>query len=208
MIESLRSESLSVLPDARIEEDFSELQAAVDAFEAERLRRLAEIDRRRLFERDGHSVDGFMAGEPIPGGVGHRATERVSARSLDSMLGVRRAFEDGEISLSAVRVLAEARDHEPEAFPAAQATLVEAASRHSIGALRRVASHWRLVVERERAESGGADDRLRSCRRLHASVTLSGMVRVDGDLDPETGETLMTALGAVAGPRGTIAWRR
>ena len=33
--------------------------------------------------------------------------------------------------------------------------------------------------------------------RFHASVTYQGMVRVDGDLDPETGETLITALGAV-----------
>jgi hypothetical protein len=32
---------------------------------------------------------------------------------------------------------------------------------------------------------------------LHASVSLLGMVRVDGDLDPETGESLLTALRAV-----------
>ncbi len=54
MIESLRAESLAELPDARVEEDFSELHEAVEALEAERLRRLAEIDPRRLFERDGH----------------------------------------------------------------------------------------------------------------------------------------------------------
>ena len=29
------------------------------------------------------------------------------------------------------------------------------------------------------------------------SSGLDGMVRIDGDLDPETGETLLTALGAV-----------
>ena len=52
-IESLRSESLGSLPDARIEEDFAELQAVCEALEGERLRRLAEIDRRRLFECDG-----------------------------------------------------------------------------------------------------------------------------------------------------------
>lgn len=34
-------------------------------------------------------------------------------------------------------------------------------------------------------------------RRLHVSATLGGMVRVDGDLDPETGETVVTALRAV-----------
>ena len=30
-----------------------------------------------------------------------------------------------------------------------------------------------------------------------SSISLEGMVRVDGDLDPETGETVLTALGAV-----------
>ena len=53
-IESLRSDTLSELPDARIEEDFAELHRAAELLEVERLRRLAEIDRRRLFERDGH----------------------------------------------------------------------------------------------------------------------------------------------------------
>ena len=53
-IDSLRSETLSELPDARIEEDFGELHQAAEALEAEQLRRLAEIDRRRLYERDGH----------------------------------------------------------------------------------------------------------------------------------------------------------
>jgi Domain of unknown function (DUF222) len=34
-------------------------------------------------------------------------------------------------------------------------------------------------------------------RRLHVSPTLQGMVRVDGDLDPETGQVLITALRSV-----------
>jgi hypothetical protein len=44
VVEALRSESLVSLPDARIEEDFSELQRATEQLEAEHLRRLAEID--------------------------------------------------------------------------------------------------------------------------------------------------------------------
>ena len=34
-------------------------------------------------------------------------------------------------------------------------------------------------------------------RRLYTSRTFGGMVRVDGDLDPETGETVLTAIRAV-----------
>jgi hypothetical protein len=54
VVNALRSETLPELPDARIEEDFAELQRAVELLEVERLRRLSEIERRRIFERDGH----------------------------------------------------------------------------------------------------------------------------------------------------------
>ena len=40
-IEVLRREHVAELPDARIEEEFLELQRAVEALEVERLRRLA-----------------------------------------------------------------------------------------------------------------------------------------------------------------------
>ncbi len=53
---------------------------------------------------------------------------------------------------------------------------------------------WQDRVEAEQDQ--GVDPRS-ARRRLHASVTLGGMVRVDGDLDPLTGESLLTALGAV-----------
>jgi Domain of unknown function (DUF222)/HNH endonuclease len=72
---------------------------------------------------------------------------------------------------------------------------VEAARIHSLNDLQRVASYWHQAVEREHALS--VDEKLREQRQLHASVSLLGMVRVDGNLDPETGETLLTALDAV-----------
>ncbi len=45
-IESLRAEELGELPDARAEDDFAELQRACELLEVERLRRLADLDRR------------------------------------------------------------------------------------------------------------------------------------------------------------------
>jgi hypothetical protein len=97
--------------------------------------------------------------------------------------------------MSAVRVLATARDVDPSAFQLSEAQLVEAARIHSMHDLQRVAAYWRQAVEREHAAEG--EEKTRERRKLHASVSLLGMVRVDGDLDPETGETLLTALGAV-----------
>ena len=84
--------------------------------------------------------------------------------------------------MSAARVLAGAHDKEPEAFRRSEAQLVEAARIHTIGELQKVAAYWRQAVEKERSLDG--EERLRARRRLHASVTFLGMVRVDGDLDP------------------------
>jgi hypothetical protein len=72
---------------------------------------------------------------------------------------------------------------------------VEAARIHTVAELNRIASHWRQMAELELGSQG--EEELRKRRSLHASVSFLGMVRVDGDLDPETGETLLTALGAV-----------
>src|SRR3989449_250871 len=71
----------------------------------------------------------------------------------------------------------------------------EAGRIHSMNDLRKVAAYWRERVETE--QGLGTDERQRARRRLHASVSFLGMVRLDGELDPEHGESLLTALGAV-----------
>jgi hypothetical protein len=114
------------------------------------------------------------------------------------MPATRTALERGDISMSAVKVLVAARETDPEAFDRAEVQLVEAATIHSMHDLRRIASYWRQQAEREAAVEG--DGALRARRRLHASLSFLGMVRLDGDLDPETGETLLTALQAVLDP--------
>ncbi len=195
VLDGLRAESLPDLPDARIEEDFAELQQAMEHLEVERLRRLAEIDRRRLFERDGHLSSASWLSTRFKVGWGTARREVRIAKGLEEMPATRSALERGDISMSAVKVLVAARQEDPEAFDSAEAQLVEAATIHSMNDLRRIASYWRQRVKREAAVEG--EEALRARRRLHASMSFLGMVRVDGDLDPETGETLLTALQAV-----------
>ena len=160
--------------------------------ELERLRRLAEIERRRLFERDGHlSAASWLATRfRVAWGTAREQTHL--ARALTHMPATRRALEAGDVSLSAARVLVAARGANPEAFDLSEDQLVDAARIHTINDLQRVASFWRQRVERDHLDEG-----LRARRRLYASVSFEGMVRVDGDLDPEAGETLLTALRAV-----------
>ena len=194
-VASLRSETLAELPDARIEEDFAELHRIGELLEAERLRRLAEIDRRRLFERDGQlSTASWLASRFRTAWGAAREQVRI-ARAFDRMHATRAAFEAGEVSLSSVRLLTSAHDAEPAAFGRGERELVEAAKTHTVSDLQRVVAFWRQNVERE--DPMGHADTLRRRRRLHASVSLLGSVRVDGDLDPATGETLLTALRAV-----------
>ncbi|MEX0754145.1 MAG: DUF222 domain-containing protein [Actinomycetota bacterium] len=194
-VEELRGKVLSELPDAVIEEDFAELQRTVELLEAERLRRLAEIDRRHLYERDGHlsSVAWLAARFKVAWGVARDSVR--TARALEEMPETRQALDAGDLSLSGVRVLVTARDTDPEAFRESEKQLVDAARIHSMHDLKRVTAYWREAAEREQAAQG--EDKLRERRRLHASVTLLGMVRVDGDLDPETGELFLTALRAI-----------
>ena len=194
-IEALRSETLAELPDARLEEDFSELQLAGEQLEAEKLRRLAEIERRGSYRRDGHlSPAAWLAGR-FRVAWGHARQQVRMARALEEMDETRRAVEDGEVSMSAARVLVEAREIDPEAFRSVEGALVETARSHSVADLSKVAAYWRQAVEREAAKGG--EEELRKHRRLHVSRTFLGLVRVDGTLDPETGATLLAALRAV-----------
>ena len=41
------------------------------------------------------------------------------------------------------------------------------------------------------------EEALRDRRRLHVSRTFLGMIRLDADLDPETGETVVAGLRAI-----------
>jgi hypothetical protein len=99
-VDELRAVSLPELPDALIEEDFTELHQAMEQLEVERLRRVAEIDRRRLFERDGHlSAASWLASRFKLAWGAARDLVRM-ARSLEQMPETRGALERGDLSLS------------------------------------------------------------------------------------------------------------
>ncbi|HSJ51071.1 MAG TPA: DUF222 domain-containing protein [Actinomycetota bacterium] len=195
VIDQLRADVLAELPDSRLEDDFGELHRSVELLEAERLRRLAEIDRRRLFERDGHLSAAAWLVRVFRVAWGAARDQVRLARALDVMPITRQAVEDGEMSLSSARVLASARDADPAAFPRSEPLLVGTAVTHSPGELQRAVVLWRDAVEREAGID--ADERLRKRRGLYASKTFLGMVRLDGDLDPDGGEPVLRALQAV-----------
>jgi hypothetical protein len=198
-IDGLRAETLAELPDALLEDDFAELQRASEQLEAERLRRIAEIERRGIHRRDGHlsCAAWLVARFRISWGAARDQT--TMARAIEGMPAASRALDEGAISMSAMRVLAKARESHPEPFRAFEDRLVEAARRYPIKELQRVTAFWRQHAEATGEASNGSDQEDASYERrsLHTSVTYEGTVRIDGDLDPETGETVMTALASV-----------
>ncbi|HZA60248.1 MAG TPA: DUF222 domain-containing protein [Actinomycetota bacterium] len=194
-LDCYRAEVLAELPDARVEEDFAELHRVVELAEMERLRRLRELERRQVYARDGHlSVAAWLADKHrVAWGVAKADVKLAGA--LEEMPLTARAVGQGDLSVSAARVLVRARDADTEAFAGAEEALVEAARIHSMNDLKKIAAYWQQRVEREAGMEG--EEKLREQRRLHASVTFLGMVRIDAWLDPETGETVLTALDAV-----------
>jgi Domain of unknown function (DUF222)/HNH endonuclease len=105
------------------------------------------------------------------------------------------ALSEGELSPCAVWALVSAREAHPDEFADQEIGLVEAGTTLSARDLRHAIAYWRQALDGPRALEDAT--RRWALRRLHVSPALDGMVRVDGDLDPETGQAVMSALHAV-----------
>jgi hypothetical protein len=183
------------LADEEAEAGFAELQRIAQAVEAKRLAWLADIERRASFRRDGYlsTTDWLTDRFNVTRGA---AKEQIkTAEALEALPEARKALQDGEVSSSAVRVLTAAWESHPEAFEATGSTLLNEAKTKPIGDLRRTVEDWRHRQDRD----DGLEQvrKARERRRLDICPTASGMVKVDGELDPEGGEHVMTALQAI-----------
>jgi hypothetical protein len=172
--------------------DFAELQRAGQALEAERLRRLSEIHRRQSHRREGYlSTASWLVAMHRLGWMAASKDIR-TARSLERMPRTKEALSTGELTPSSVQMLVWARQAHPAQFRESEESLVQAARRLPARQLQHTISHWRQKLDWEQGLKDA--ERLREQRRLTVSTTILGMVRVDGDLDPETGETMLVAL--------------
>jgi hypothetical protein len=116
-INQARKRDLTALSDGALNEGFTELQRAVEALKAERLRWLAEIDRRRSFAKEGHlsTTSWLMDTHRVPGSCASQDVR--TARSLRDMPATRQALASGEVTPSAAKVLASAREAHPSSSP-------------------------------------------------------------------------------------------
>jgi hypothetical protein len=183
-LEELRAEDLRFASDEELEGDLVEIERASRALEAERSRRLTEVERRGTWGTDGHlSIVSWLAAR-LWVGFGP-ATQQVGlARALRHMPATADALGSGDVSSESAALLVSAREAAPEAFAGSEEMLVQAAENLSARDFRSAVAYWRQM-----ADSAQASERARLAhegRRLHVSPLLDGMMRIDGDLDPES----------------------
>jgi hypothetical protein len=182
------------LSDVELAVRLDELERVTRATEAERARCLAEIERRGLHARDGHLSAAAWLAQRHGMSQGSAEARVRAARSLEEMPRAAEALARGEISTAAVDALVRARDAAPEAFARAEPALVRSARSRSHRDLRAELDRWRQEVD---AGAAGRDEEERHARRrFTAVVAADGMIRTDGELDPENGQFVITALRA------------
>jgi hypothetical protein len=120
------------------------------------------------------------------------------ALALQHMDHTRRAFAAGDLSECRVRLLVDARAGAPDLFRRDEPPLVEQARTLPARAFPPALAHWRRLADPDGARFDAEAAFL--ARRLHISSTWGGRVRLDGDLDPESGQIVLTAIRSLAEP--------
>jgi hypothetical protein len=204
VVDRLAAEDLDALPDSEAAQRVLVLRGLIERLEGHWLRELAGVD--------GRGATGTEVGIPAESTaawlrnrtrMGHPdAHQRVRvARALHRgpLPGTAKALADGELSYQHAAALARSTQHLPPATTAAaEPVLLEAARRLDPPGLRKVVGHLGEVADPDAAEQQALHRHER--RGLWVAPTFEGMVAVDGLLDSDAGETLLTALEPLARP--------
>jgi hypothetical protein len=196
VVEELAAEDLDYLTDAEAARRVLVLRKLVDRLEGQFLRELAAVD--------GRGAAGTEVGAQAPSTVGWlrgrlragRATANgwvQTARALyrGPLAGTAAAVAAGDISPRHATVLAYGTHDLPAATATeAEPVLLQTAVRVDPPQLRKVITYLRDVADPDGADA--RTQRQQERRGLWASPTLEGMVAIDGLLDPEAGETMLT----------------
>jgi hypothetical protein len=132
-------------------------------------------------------------------GAAHQAVRTARAVFRGPLTQTAQALVAGAISPAHAQVLAQGTHHLPGHLVAdAEPVLVETASRLDPPRLRRAITHLCQVADAD-GERDRADQR-HDRRGLWLASTIEGMVALQGQLEPEAGQTLLAALDPLARP--------
>jgi hypothetical protein len=204
VVEELAAQDLDALPDGEAARRVLVLRRLLERLEGQWLRELAAVDGRGAAGTDqgvpAESTAAWLRQRPRMGGSDAHQRIRV-ARALHRgpLQGTAQALADGEIGYLHAAALARAtQDMPPAITAAAEPVLLDAARRLDPPTLRKVVGHLCEVADPDAADQQAL--RRHERRWLWLSPTFEGMVAVDGLLDAEAGETLLTALEPLARP--------
>ena len=181
-----------------VSEDLSRTRRQIAGLEARANRMIAEAEQEGVPAAEGFgSTVAWLI--DLTGDPPYVCRAQVAlARSLRHMPLTMEAFSAGRLSVSRVRLLAECREAAPAEFARDERLLVEQARGLAARVFPVVLSHWRRLADADGAIE--AAERAFARRRLHVSALWEGMVRLDGDLDPEGGAVVLEALASLSAP--------
>jgi hypothetical protein len=194
-LDELKADDLGQTPTGQLADDLVELRRAAEILEAEWLRRVQVFDSRQGWTLDGSlSLTAWLRHRcRLPGAA---ASDRARiARALRSMPVTQTALEESEITLGHVRALVPAAEAHPEVFGRDERVLVESAATVTASDTCKLVAYWRQNLDPDRVLEDAED--VHRQRRLSISRTWRGMVRLDGDLDPESGEVVLSAIASL-----------
>lgn len=185
------------LSDAELRQRFVVRERMITRLQAESAADLAELELRHAHLPEYLDTTSFVRGEL--GVSGTEAQRRVAeARGLAEHPEVAAAFSEGLIDRPRVGMLLASAKVSGELFRRDAGMLVDQVAGLSMADATKVVEFWRAAADRESFARDAAHFHQR--RRLHLSKTLGGMVRLDGELDPEGGELVITALRSLTEP--------
>jgi len=199
-IDELALEEPGTVDTARLGDDIQEMVRARNQLDAQLSRRIREFDRRQGHVDDGAVSTGSWLRWKTGMSEGAARRSVKVARDLAHMPITSEAFDGGDLDTTRVAMLADARKVDPDAFATTETSLVDAATSLSHRDLRKAIAYWRQAVDVPKELE--REQRLHDRRRLHISPTLDGMVRLDAELDPESGQIVLTAITSLAEPWG------
>jgi hypothetical protein len=186
------------LGDAELVPELHRLQRLIARAEARRAEIIALAHRRGVPEAQGFgSPTAWLiatTGDP-PAVCRSRVRLALALEEMDRTLD---AFAAGDLSECRVRLLVDAHQDSPGLFRRDESLLLQQARGLSARVFPLALAHWRRLADPDGAwaDAGKAFER----RRLCVSATWQGMVRLDGYLDPESGQTVLTAIRSLAEP--------
>jgi hypothetical protein len=200
------------LATSEAETDVARLSQLAERLEYQRLRAVAALDRSAAWQSDGalSTASWLRANCRLTHGAA-AACIRL-ARRLESLPATSAAFEAGVISRRHAQVIADAYTPErADALAGVEPELVDVARRVHLQELRSLVSYVTDAIDGDGGAATATQEYER--RRLHVSRLLDGMVAIDGLLDRDAGEIVLTALNAAmdtpqAGDMRSSAQRR